>query len=345
MPISSRLVTRLLQGTRTADALGQSTILRARWPNGIPTVRTTTVARFHTADQSSETPSYTDPHWIMPTTGHAIDGMPRYPSLISAGGMLRGFDYLGTAAFAVGGTLTASAFGMDAFGCTAVATITAVGGGSVRDVLLGRRAFWFDEPEYIYIAVVCSMLTFALWSSENDEDTQSLHQPRHPGVDRKHLSDVKQRQQQQQQQGSSTSTLSTSSNGVSFRLEREEPRNIALELGDALGVGAFGVIGCQNALRCGLASAPLLCVMCGVMTATFGGMTRDVLTGGGKPRILRSDKAIYATTAAVSAITYLLARTAMPALHAPRVIFGVLSGTLLRLYSDRYGVTLPKRIH
>jgi hypothetical protein len=54
------------------------------------------------------------------------------------GGMLRFSDYVGTASFAITGCLTASSVGMDVLGCTIVGTITAVGGGTVRDVLLGK---------------------------------------------------------------------------------------------------------------------------------------------------------------------------------------------------------------
>ena len=35
------------------------------------------------------------------------------------------------------------------------------------------------------------------------------------------------------------------------------------------------VVGCQNAVRLG--AHPLVCVVCGIMTATFGGMIRDVI--------------------------------------------------------------------
>lgn len=45
------------------------------------------------------------------------DGMARFPALTSPGGLLRGLDYFGTVVFAISGTVTAGAAGMDILGC------------------------------------------------------------------------------------------------------------------------------------------------------------------------------------------------------------------------------------
>eukprot|EP00277_Geminigera_cryophila_P009030 CAMPEP_0179406956 /NCGR_PEP_ID=MMETSP0799-20121207/1210_1 /TAXON_ID=46947 /ORGANISM="Geminigera cryophila, Strain CCMP2564" /LENGTH=295 /DNA_ID=CAMNT_0021178133 /DNA_START=367 /DNA_END=1251 /DNA_ORIENTATION=- len=70
------------------------------------------------------------------------------------------------------GTLTAAGAGMDVLGGCVVGTITAVGGGTIRDMLIARdehgrskRAFWMDEPEYLYIAVAASLATFCFWNT------------------------------------------------------------------------------------------------------------------------------------------------------------------------------------
>jgi uncharacterized membrane protein YeiH len=85
---------------------------------------------------------------------------------------VRAGDYMGTAVFSMTGTLTAAGAGMDVLGCCLVGTITAVGGGTIRDILIARdengqskRAFWMDEPEYLYIAMISSVGTFFLWNS------------------------------------------------------------------------------------------------------------------------------------------------------------------------------------
>ncbi len=63
--------------------------------------------------------------------------------------LLRIADYLGTIAFAISGTITAAACGMNVNGCLFIATCTAIGGGTLRDtVLLSRPAFWLVEIEY-----------------------------------------------------------------------------------------------------------------------------------------------------------------------------------------------------
>ena len=54
-----------------------------------------------------------------------VDGMPRYPSLSSVGGVLRGLDYAGTLVFASGGAIAAASSGFDLLGAVAVGTITA----------------------------------------------------------------------------------------------------------------------------------------------------------------------------------------------------------------------------
>jgi Glycine transporter len=64
--------------------------------------------------------------------------MTRYPSLRSSGGLLRSLDYLGTVAFAMGGAIAASQRGMDLLGAVELGVITAMGGGTTRDLLLGQ---------------------------------------------------------------------------------------------------------------------------------------------------------------------------------------------------------------
>ncbi|EOD26102.1 hypothetical protein EMIHUDRAFT_237124 [Emiliania huxleyi CCMP1516] len=70
-------------------------------------------------------------------------------------------DYLGTAAFAASGCLVAGQAGMDTLGCVFVGTITALGGGTVRDVLLGRLpVFWFRETSFLLLSIGVGLATF-----------------------------------------------------------------------------------------------------------------------------------------------------------------------------------------
>ena len=60
-------------------------------------------------------------------------------------------DYAGTFAFAVSGMRLASAKKFDWFGAYVVGAVTAVGGGTIRDVLLGATPFWMTQASYMVI--------------------------------------------------------------------------------------------------------------------------------------------------------------------------------------------------
>ncbi|KAF4722289.1 hypothetical protein FOZ62_005801 [Perkinsus olseni] len=191
--------------------------------------------------------------------------MPRYPGLTTAG-LLRLCDYTGTVSFASSGALVAGAAGMDVVGCVAVGTITAIGGGTIRDVILGhQRPFWLDEHEYLWMSLLAAALTYSQYR----------------------------------------------------RLKSDEGREVfstILDWTDHIGVAAFAVIGSMNAIRA-LGGVRLVtlphCVIAGVMTATFGGAVRDVVTG--RPvRIFHNNQSLYAVAATLTSFTYILS-----SLYAP----------------------------
>ncbi len=59
------------------------------------------------------------------------------------------FDFIGTLAFAISGTRLAAAKHFDWFGAYVVGVTTAIGGGTLRDVLLGVTPFWMTAPIYL----------------------------------------------------------------------------------------------------------------------------------------------------------------------------------------------------
>ncbi|MCD7935966.1 MAG: trimeric intracellular cation channel family protein [Tannerellaceae bacterium] len=61
-------------------------------------------------------------------------------------------DYTGTFAFAISGMRLASAKQFDWFGAYVVGLITAVGGGTVRDMLLNTTPFWMEQPSYFIVS-------------------------------------------------------------------------------------------------------------------------------------------------------------------------------------------------
>lgn len=68
-------------------------------------------------------------------------------------------DLLGTAAFAISGALFAIKKRMDTFGVLIIAFVTAVGGGTLRDILIGaERITWMKDLNYIYVIFVSVIL-------------------------------------------------------------------------------------------------------------------------------------------------------------------------------------------
>lgn len=71
-------------------------------------------------------------------------------------------DLFGIAVFAVSGALAAGRKGMDLFGVMVVSAVTAVGGGTLRDVLLDNRPlFWIRDVNYLLVAFGAAALTLA----------------------------------------------------------------------------------------------------------------------------------------------------------------------------------------
>lgn len=63
-------------------------------------------------------------------------------------------DYTGTFAFAISGIRLASAKQFDWFGAYVVGLVTAVGGGTVRDILLNATPFWMEQTSYLIVSAL-----------------------------------------------------------------------------------------------------------------------------------------------------------------------------------------------
>ena len=69
--------------------------------------------------------------------------------------MFHFLDLIGTMAFALSGALTAMSKKMDPFGVFIIAFVTAVGGGTLRDILIGRTPVgWMLDLNYVYVISV-----------------------------------------------------------------------------------------------------------------------------------------------------------------------------------------------
>lgn len=68
-------------------------------------------------------------------------------------------DIIGVIAFAISGVLTAMQKRMDPFGIFIVAFVTALGGGTLRDILISKPIIWMDNVAYIYIIIGTVIVT------------------------------------------------------------------------------------------------------------------------------------------------------------------------------------------
>ncbi|HQX10367.1 MAG TPA: trimeric intracellular cation channel family protein [Thermoflexales bacterium] len=105
---------------------------------------------------------------------------------------------------------------------------------------------------------------------------------------------------------------------------------------DALGLGLFSAAGTSVALTSG--AHPLVAIVMGVVTATFGGVLRDVICNE-IPSIFRTSQ-LYATCALLGSIVYLLLRvTALGEAGASAAAIAAVAG--LRLLALRHDIVLP----
>ncbi|MGB7405995.1 MAG: trimeric intracellular cation channel family protein [Pacificimonas sp.] len=188
---------------------------------------------------------------------------------------------LGTAVFAISGAMLGLRKGMDIVGVAFVATVTGIGGGTVRDVLLGALPVaWVQQPTDIAICIGAAVIASAL-------NKQLLGQ----------------------------------------RMEW-------LLYADAAGLALFAVLGAAKADAAG--AHLLVAILFGAMSASFGGIIRDIICG---ERPILFAKEIYVSAALLGAAVYLVVPEALG--FGPRVCAGVGAALILRLLSLRYAWTLP----
>ncbi|MFN8513976.1 MAG: trimeric intracellular cation channel family protein, partial [Chloroflexia bacterium] len=80
--------------------------------------------------------------------------------------LLHVLDLCGVAVFAISGVASARRAGMDIFGILVIAVITAIGGGTLRDLLLGRQpVFWVQDAAYLIVitGAVAATLVYVRW--------------------------------------------------------------------------------------------------------------------------------------------------------------------------------------
>jgi uncharacterized membrane protein YeiH len=191
-------------------------------------------------------------------------------------------DWCGVIVFTISGALVASRKQMDIVGFVLLGTVTGIGGGTLRDILLGANPiFWINAPAYLVVCVAVSGVVF-------------------------------------------------------FTAHIPQSRYQFLLWFDALGLGIFAVVGAEKALLMG--TGPAVAVAMGIITATFGGILRDLL-GAESPVVLSRE--IYVTAALAGAVCF-VAGSAVGLPREVAVIVGLLIGFGLRGAAIHRGWSLPR---
>lgn len=204
-------------------------------------------------------------------------------------------EIIGTIAFASSGTMVAIEKKLDLFGVIILGLSTAVGGGMIRDLILGiHPPMMFQNSIYVKISVIVSVIIFLIvyW---NNQILNSKYMKRYTFV---------------------------------------------MNLFDAIGLGAFTVIGIHTAYDVGLYDRTLLLTTVGMMTGVGGGMVRDVLAGQ-TPTVLK--KHIYASASFVGAIVcIIMIRSNID--YSISMIIGALLIIIIRFFATKYRWNLPKAV-
>lgn len=105
---------------------------------------------------------------------------------------------------------------------------------------------------------------------------------------------------------------------------------------DAIGLAAFAVMGAEAALA--YQDSPLIAVVMGVMSATFGGIIRDVLCG---ESLTLMQPELYISCALLGSLVYVLLYY-FGVQNGINAACGFLAGFTLRAAAIRYRLTLPQ---
>jgi uncharacterized membrane protein YeiH len=76
--------------------------------------------------------------------------------------LLYWLDIFGIIVFSLSGALAAGKYQLDPFGVVVLASVTAVGGGTIRDIILQTPVFWVVKPFYLYIILITAILTIII---------------------------------------------------------------------------------------------------------------------------------------------------------------------------------------
>lgn len=200
-------------------------------------------------------------------------------------------EVVGTIAFACSGAMVAIEKRLDLLGVIVLGVTTAVGGGMMRDILIGiHPPTLFMKPVYVTMAFGAVMTLFLVI--------------RYRAMPIEALS--------------------------SLTYER------VMNLLDAIGLGAFTVVGIDTAIDAGYGGYHFLLVFLGVITGVGGGILRDIMAGQ-TPYILK--KHVYASASIAGAVCYV--RLLGPIPQEMAMVISAVLVVVIRLLARHYKWNLP----
>jgi uncharacterized membrane protein YeiH len=189
-------------------------------------------------------------------------------------------DFLGVFVFAISGLLTATDKRLDYFGGMVIAFFTALGGGTIRDILLNTQIRWMESSALIFTALSGAVVGILF---------------------KKYL----------------------------IKLKR------TFFIFDSIGLGLFTIVGIRKGMQ--FEQIPVTCLFLGLISATFGGVIRDVLCNE-IPLIFR--KQIYATAGLVGGLAY-IGLNMISVNDSIAMITSVLIIITIRILSVHFGWSMP----
>ena len=200
-------------------------------------------------------------------------------------------EAVGTIAFASSGAMVAVKKQLDLLGIIVLGVTTAVGGGMLRDMIIGNvPPNLFKDPTYVLLAFITVMILFAVIRLN-----QRFLEPQY--------------------------------------METYEK---VMNIFDAIGLGAFTVVGIDTAVTAGYGDYQFLLIFLGVITGVGGGILRDIMAGQ-TPYVLR--KHVYACATIAGALLYVFL---IDRIHPDAAITaGAGCVILIRMLATRFCWNLP----
>ena len=283
-------------------------------------------------------------------------------------------EAVGTAAFAVSGAMVAVDRGTDIFGVLLMAVFTALGGGTLRDMLIGYfPPRMFTNFHYVLLACLCAIVVFAIARTFKEryvarermiEQINNVFDAIGLGVFAVSGARIGMEAGFADNMFLTTFLGTTTAIGggmirdvllaclcalVVFVIARVyKERYVAREkmieqinnVFDAVGLGVFAVSGARIGMEAGFADNMFLTTFLGATTAIGGGMLRDVLLRE-MPFVLK--KRVYAVAAILGALGYaLLLRAGVGEIMAYGL--GMIITTAVRILATVFKWNLPKAI-